>query len=123
MADNTDTEFGQHYSEQGLWRKLGASALKAGKKAVGHALELYYALEESSTPSWAKGVIIGALGYFILPADAIPDMLPGIGYTDDLGVLAAALAAVEMHITPEIKAKAANKLAQWFGTENRPPAT
>lgn len=119
MAD-TDDEFGRHYSEQGFWRKLCSSALKAGKKAVGHALELYYALEEPSTPSWAKGVIIGALGYFILPADAIADMLPGIGYTDDLGVLAAALAAVEMHITPEVKDKAAGKLAQWFGPQDPP---
>lgn len=111
----TDSEMERHYSEQRFWSKLKSSASKAGKLAVQHSLELYYALNESETPTWAKSVIIGALGYFILPADAVPDMMPGIGFTDDIGVLAAALAAVELHITPEVKEKARERLDQWCG--------
>lgn len=110
-----DTELEKHYSEKGFWQKLRVSASKAGKKAVGHALELYYAMNDPGTPGWAKSVILGALGYFILPADAVPDMLPGVGFTDDLGVLAAAIAAVEIHITPEVRQKAKEKLEHWFG--------
>jgi len=120
MSD-THSEFERHYSRQGFWRKLGGQALKAGKLCVDQALQLYYAMEEPTTPSWAKGVIVGALGYFILPADVIADVLPGVGYTDDLGVLAAAIAAVHMHITPEIKTRSREKLDEWFGTEAEPP--
>jgi uncharacterized membrane protein YkvA (DUF1232 family) len=114
----TESELSIHYSERSFWGKLGASAAKAGKKAVAHALELYYTMHEPETPAWAKSVILGALGYFILPADAVPDMLPAVGFTDDLGVLAAALATVEMHITPEIRSRAAEKLSQWFGSRS-----
>jgi uncharacterized membrane protein YkvA (DUF1232 family) len=112
--DNVPSKFEEHYSDKGFWSKLGDSALKAGKQAVRHSLTLYYTMHEPGTPSWAKSVIIGALGYFILPLDAIPDMLPGVGFTDDLGVLAAAIATVEMHITPAAKARADRKLAEWF---------
>lgn len=69
---------------------------------------------DSDTPVWAKGIIFAALGYFISPVDAIPDITPVIGYTDDLGVLVAALAAVASHIKEEHTAKAKETLKQWF---------
>lgn len=105
----------QHYSETGFWDKLKHYALAAGKELVEKALWLYYAAQNPSTPTWAKSVMYGALGYFILPLDAIPDITPLIGYSDDLGVLAAALAAVSMYITDEVKQQAQQKLAAWFG--------
>jgi uncharacterized membrane protein YkvA (DUF1232 family) len=58
----------------------------------------------------------GALGYFIFPLDAVPDLAPLIGYTDDLTVMAAALATVAFYITPEVKAQAHEKLDHWFGS-------
>ena len=61
---------------------------------------------DADTPVWAKGIIIGALGYFISPVDAIPDIVPVVGYTDDLGALAIALAAIAAHIKDEHVAKA-----------------
>jgi uncharacterized membrane protein YkvA (DUF1232 family) len=103
------------FSNTGFWNKLFKFAKSAGKEVVEKALLLYFALQAPGTPAWAKTVIIGALGYFISPIDAIPDLTPVIGYSDDLGVLAMALAAVATHITAEIKAKAAAKLADWFG--------
>ena len=105
----------QHYSETNFWDKLKHYALAAGKELVEKALWLYYAAQNPSTPTWAKSVMYGALGYFILPLDAIPDITPLIGYSDDLGVLAAALAAVSMYITDEVKQQAQQKLAAWFG--------
>ena len=66
------------------------------------------------TPTWAKGVIFGALAYFVSPTDAIPDVTPGVGFTDDLCVLIGAVSAVAAHITPEIKDQADKKMAEWF---------
>jgi len=55
------------------------------------------------------------LVYFILPTDAIPDAIPVVGYSDDLGALAAAVGAVVMHITDEVKERAQTKMRDWFG--------
>jgi uncharacterized membrane protein YkvA (DUF1232 family) len=86
-----------------------------GRKLVELALQLYYALQDPEIPTWAKAVIMGALGYLILPADAIPDFIPGAGYADDLGAIIAAVGTVAAYITPEVKEKASEKLKQWFG--------
>ncbi len=66
-------------------------------------------------PPWAKTVVVGALTYFISPVDAIPDILVGIGFTDDLGVLLAAIATVSVYINAETKEQAQQKLTDWFG--------
>ena len=107
--------FEKEYSDQGFWNKLGAHASAVGKEVIEKALWLYYAAQAPQTPAWSKAVIYGALGYFIFPIDAIPDLTPVVGYADDLGVLAAAVATVAMHITDEIKATTAQKLQTWFG--------
>ncbi len=66
-------------------------------------------------PKWAKTVIIGALGYLIFPLDAIPDFIPVLGLTDDLGVLAAVIATLELSIPPGAREKADEKMQEWFG--------
>jgi len=114
MAENSDG-FAKDFSDQGFWDKALNFAKAAGQEVIEKALQLYYALQTPGTPAWAKAVIVGALGYFISPLDAIPDVIPMIGYADDLGVLAAAIAAVATYITDDVKAKAAAKLAEWFG--------
>lgn len=106
--------FEKDYSESGYWDKVKTGAAVAGKEVIDKALQLYYAMQASTTPAWAKGVIIGSLGYFISPVDAIPDIIPGIGYVDDLAVLTAAVATVGTSITDEIKTKAEVKLTEWF---------
>ena len=108
------TAFADDYSEGGFWSKLAKFALAAGRDLVDLALQLYYTLQCQDTPAWAKGVIIGALGYFISPIDAVPDFIPVIGYADDLGVLVAAVGTVATYITPEIKATAEATLRRWF---------
>jgi uncharacterized membrane protein YkvA (DUF1232 family) len=67
---------------------------------------LYYCLLDPKTPVWVKGVVAAALAYFILPLDALPDILPLIGLSDDLTVLSTALAAISTHLTDEHRAKA-----------------
>lgn len=99
-----------------FWKKLAPNARSIGRGAVEKALYLYYAVQNPATPKWARRVIYGALGYFILPLDAIPDLAPLIGYTDDMAVMAAALATVTFYITPDVKAQAHRKMAEWFGS-------
>ncbi len=102
------------YSKNSFWDKLKNFAKVAGAEVVNKALLLYYAAQEPDAPKWAKAAIYGALGYFISPIDAIPDITPVVGYADDLGVLVAALATVAMYITPKVKEMAEQKMKVWF---------
>lgn len=115
MAAEEKYGFENKYSDKGFWNKILAFARTAGREVIEKALWLYYAAQNPATPAWARSVIYGALGYFILPLDAIPDFTPLIGYADDLGVLVAAVATVALFITEDVKAKAARKLRDWFG--------
>ena len=107
-------EFEDAYSDDGFWNKLKGYAAVAGKEVVEKALLLYYAGQEEAAPAWAKATIIASLGYFIAPIDAIVDLTPAIGYADDLGVLALAIAAVATYINDNVRQKTAVKMADWF---------
>ncbi len=110
----SNEKYEKKYSESGFWNKVKKYAKVAGKSVLEPALKMYHASRDSDTPIWAKTTIIGALGYFISPLDLIPDIAPVVGYSDDLGVLTAALAAVASHIKEEHTQKAKETLAQWF---------
>ena len=111
------TKYEKHYSEESLADKIARYATKAGIKVVYAALLLYYVLKSPLTTKGDRAKIIGALGYFVLPIDLLPDTILIIGYTDDLAALTWAIYAVAKNITPEIKAQAKAKLAEWFGEE------
>lgn len=113
--DADDNEFEAAYSEQGFWDKLAGYARAAGREVVEKALLLYYAAQEEKAPAWAKGTIAAALGYFIVPLDAVADLTPAVGYADDLGVLVLALAAVATYINDDVRAKTADTMKRWFG--------
>lgn len=108
-------KYQKHYSDDGLKVKIGKVAKKAGIKVIYLALLLYYVLRSPSVSKGDKGKIWGALGYFILPIDLVPDFLPIAGYTDDLAALVWAFWSVAKNVTPEIKLQAENKLHDWFG--------
>jgi uncharacterized membrane protein YkvA (DUF1232 family) len=114
MSDGSD-EFDKEYNKSSFWRKIKASAVTASKDVIEKALTLYYCLIDRDTPAWAKAIIVSALGYFVVPVDAIPDLVPIAGYGDDLGALASALAMVAVHIKPEHKEKAKEQQRVWFG--------
>ena len=97
-----------------FWSKIAKFAKKAGKEVIEKVVILYYVWDDPATPTWAKGVIVGALIYFVSPLDAIPDVIPVVGYSDDLAVLVAAIAKVGMCIKSEHKSKAQAKLSEWF---------
>jgi uncharacterized membrane protein YkvA (DUF1232 family) len=114
MSASEPSAAAEQYNDDSFWEKLKGHAQVAGESVVRQALELYYSSKDPATPLWAKNIIYGALAYLILPADAIPDVLPVVGFTDDLGVITAALAAIVSHVGPDTKAKADSKLRDWF---------
>lgn len=103
-------------SDTDFWSKAGRIFRKAGRAVMEPTLLLFYASQRPETPAWAKRVVYGALAYLVLPVDAIPDTLPVIGFTDDLGVLAAAVGTIAVYIDADVEALARAKLARWFGT-------
>lgn len=108
--------YGKHYSDGSFWAKLKDYAVVIGSKGAEIALTLYYCMRDPQTPARAKAIIAGSLGYLIFPLDAIPDLLPGVGFSDDLGALALAIAIVAAHIKPEHKVQARASLKRWFGS-------
>lgn len=114
---DSEKDYGAAYSEESFWAKIAAFALRAGIELVEKALILYYCLQDRDTPAWAKAVIVSALGYFIVLTDVIPDFTPAAGFTDDLGALAVAFAAVVAHIKPEHRSQAEVRMKEWFGDE------
>lgn len=100
------------YEETSFWRKIRRWGMKAGRNVIEKALILYFCMQDRDTPRWAKGVIMGALAYFVWPLDTVPDWLPGIGLVDDLGVLATALTTILMHVKPDHRDRA-QELLEW----------
>ncbi|MCX6845985.1 MAG: YkvA family protein [Verrucomicrobia bacterium] len=90
----------------------------AGHKTLFSSLVLFNCLKDRDTPAWARGVIVGALGYLILPTDLIPDMLPGAGYGDDWSTIVAALGIVAAYIKETHKLRAKEQLDKLFGSRN-----
>src|SRR6201988_3642203 len=64
-------------------------------------LAAYYCAFDRNTPRHVQAALLGAIAYFILPFDFVPDILPVLGFTDDAAVLATAIRLVAVHITPE----------------------
>ena len=115
MDENEIQKYERHYDDNAFWAKLQKFARKAGIKVTYAALLLYYVLKSPETSGKDRAKIIGALGYFILPIDLIPDFIPIAGYTDDLAALVWGVYCVIKSITPDVKAQAAAKLHEWFG--------
>lgn len=114
--NQSDAEnYGKHYSESGFWDKMKNLGKKAGGKVAYPALLLYYVLKSRDVPVKIKGMIIGALGYLILPVDLIPDFIPVAGYADDLGVLLTVVKLVAEYTDEEVERKAKAKVHELFG--------
>lgn len=100
-------KYGTYYSDNRFWKKVERVAKKVGATVLLPVFTLYYMLQDDKVSLQHKAYIVGALGYFILPIDLIPDgILPVIGFTDDIAVMTLVLKLVKDSITPEIKARA-----------------
>ncbi|SDH70328.1 MULTISPECIES: YkvA family protein [Bosea] len=79
---------------------------------AGDLLAAWFCARDPATPRRVRMTLLAALGYFVLPVDAIPDIMPLLGFTDDAAVIAAAIAAVAGSITPEHRERAKQALAE-----------
>jgi uncharacterized membrane protein YkvA (DUF1232 family) len=95
---------------RGFWPK--AKRVAARLPFAEDLLAAYYAAFDRGTPMQVKAALVGALAYFVLPADAMPDILPLLGYTDDALVLVTALRMVSGHIRDEHREAARQALAR-----------
>lgn len=107
-------KYQKHYSNSSFWDKVKKIAKNAGLKVICYALTLYYVLQKNDVPVAEKGIIIGALGYFILPIDLIPDFIAGLGYTDDVGAMLIVIKKSMDYVDEDIKSKVYLKLNEWF---------
>jgi uncharacterized membrane protein YkvA (DUF1232 family) len=93
---------------QGFWQKARQTL---GKVPFSEdAAAAFYCATDSATPLPIRATLMGALAYFILPIDVIPDILLGLGYTDDAAIMIAAYTAAKVHITEAHRARA----RQWL---------
>jgi uncharacterized membrane protein YkvA (DUF1232 family) len=94
-----DDDVREQKVRRGFWKTL--------RRAAGHipfadeVVAGYFAATDPQTPGRVRTLLLGALAYFVLPLDMIPDFLAGVGFTDDATVLLATLALVRAHIRPE----------------------
>lgn len=93
----------------GFWRTLAKAARQI--PFTEDVVAAYYCALDPQTPGKAKTVLLGALAYFIMPADAIPDILALVGFSDDIAVLTLAIATVRAHMTDAHRAAARKSLA------------
>lgn len=105
----------EDYSEASFWNKCLNYSKSIGYDSMDKIFQLYYALESDKCSTKHKSIIYGALAYVVSPIDAIPDLTPILGYTDDMGVVVAALCAVANCIDEKVKEKSKNKLINLFG--------
>ena len=97
----------------GLIPKLRRVAAKIPFAA--DVLSLWYCARDVETPATAKGLVLAALAYFVLPMDVVPDIIVGIGFTDDAAVIAAVLAIVGRNIKDRHREAARAALAKFAG--------
>ncbi len=98
---------------KGFWPKIRKVATKVPFAA--DALSVWWCARDPDTPRAAKGMMLAALAYFVLPTDAIPDIIAGLGFTDDAAVFAALIAVVGKHLKPTHKASARAFLDRFAG--------
>lgn len=99
----------ERYVKKGFWPK--AKRLAGKVPFVKTAVAMYYCTLDRNTPIWAKGIAFAALAYVINPFDIMPDAIPILGFTDDAAAIAAAIAALDKHMTDEHTQRAEETLS------------
>ena len=95
---------------RGFWRKLGKVVARI--PFAEEIVAAYFCATDKTTPARVRAVLFGALAYFVIPADFIPDFIISLGFTDDAAVLTAALSMMSGHIKAVHHARAQNSLAK-----------
>ena len=133
MAENKQTEpkfdksqitekelqkYEQHYNDSSFLDKVTKYGKLIGITALYKAVQLWFVLQKPDVPAGTKAVIMGALWYLIAPLDFLPDLLPVLGYTDDIVAITFALIKVQGYIDEEVERKSKKLLTKIFGEES-----
>lgn len=94
--------------EQRFWKKLARVVTRIS--FAEDVVAAFYCAVDRKTPGYVRATLVGALAYFLLPADTIPDFLAILGFTDDAAVLAAAIGAIGSHLRDEHREAARRRL-------------
>ena len=110
-------QYVKYYDELQLFDKLKFVGKKIGSKVVFYVIIMAMLIGDTKIPLKVRLVFMAALGYLILPTDLVADLLPAIGFTDDIAFLTFAISNAHEYITPEVKDKAKEKMGQWINKE------
>ena len=105
----------KYFSESELWQKVGNFGKSLGATVLYPVFLLFNLLKSGDINLKEKAMIIGTLGYFILPVDLLPDAIVGVGYADDAAALTAAVTALASCITEDIQNESKEQLRKIFG--------
>ena len=94
--------------QRGFWRKIARFAGRV--PFADEAVAAYFCALDPATPGRVKGTILAALAYFVMPADMVPDIVAGLGFTDDATVFLAAWQVIGPHVKPRHRDRAAAML-------------
>lgn len=114
IAENGE-KLQQWYSDTKLNEKIARVAKKVGAVIIYPVLLLHHTLQSPSISIKDKVAVVASLAYFILPVDLIPDVMVGVGYTEDILVIMAMLKKVSKFITPEILEQTKKQCLDIFG--------
>ena len=92
----------------GFWPKMARFAARI--PFAEEALAAWYCATDAATPARVKAILLAALAYFVVPIDLIPDMIPGLGFTDDLTVLVTTIGLIRAHMKPAHREQARKAL-------------
>ena len=122
MSDESDLVRNEETVRRNFWHKARRTLGRV--PFTEDAVAAFCCASDSATPLPIRATLFGALAYFVLPFDAIPDLLLGLGFTDDAAILVAAFTAARMHITEDHRARARAWLLKEQGqTGTRPEAS
>lgn len=114
-VDDIDPKYQNNYSDESFWDKVKGVLKSAGLPLIYKAFQLYYVMKRPDCPIHIKAAIVATLGYFISPIDLIPDFVPFVGFSDDLGAIVAALVMAQMYVNDEVKRQAREAIDSIFG--------
>jgi uncharacterized membrane protein YkvA (DUF1232 family) len=101
---------------RGFWRKMKKVAAKL--PFAEDLLAAYYCAFDRKTPRHVQAALLGAIAYFILPFDFIPDIMPVLGFTDDAAILATTIRMIAGHIRPDHREAARAAISRLHGDNN-----
>ncbi len=113
-AMQAETEFDTRSEEAGVRRNFWAKLRRVAAQLpfAEDLVAAYYCAFDRDTPVHVKTALVGALAYFVLPFDAVADIMPFLGFADDAAVLATAIRMVATHINDAHRAAARSALAR-----------